>query len=152
MCCYFIKLKFVKCLKCGYFIKFYSHNYFQPYSINIVYRITGIVCGRSFANCLLCHSSLENFRDSGNLIYKNSGQDKKCKKTFVNASRFAKFMKLFFRGWFPLYGKPKLQYHIIIQYIFTTHNSYSNRLGCVTICAVGKCLVWMTISDVHMFI
>ena len=54
---------------------------------------------KSFANCLLCRSSRENFRDSGNLIiYKNSGRDRKCKKTFANASRFAKFMKLFFRG------------------------------------------------------
>ena len=51
---------------------------------------------KSFVICLLCCSSLENFCDSGNLIYKNSGQDKKCKKTFANASRFAKFMKLFF--------------------------------------------------------
>ena len=56
---------------------------------------------KSFANCLLCCSLRENFHDSGNLIYKNSGQDKKCKKTFVNASRF---VKLFFSGWFPLYG------------------------------------------------
>ena len=53
---------------------------------------------KSFANCLLCRSSRENFRDSGNLIHKNSGRDKKCKKTFANASRFAKFAKLFFRG------------------------------------------------------
>ena len=37
-------------------------------------------------------------------LYKNSGQDRKCKKTLANASRFAKFAKLFFRGWFPLYG------------------------------------------------
>ena len=59
---------------------------------------------KSFANCLLCRSSRENFRDSGNLIYKNSGRDKKCKKTFAIASRFAKFAKLFFHGWFLLYG------------------------------------------------
>ena len=32
------------------------------------------------------------------ISYKNSGQDKKCKKTFANASRFAKFAKLFFHG------------------------------------------------------
>ena len=31
-------------------------------------------------------------------LYKNSGRDRKCKKTFANASRFAKFAKLFFRG------------------------------------------------------
>ena len=53
---------------------------------------------KSFANYLLCRSSRENFRDSGNLIYKNSGRDKKCKKTFANDSRFAKFAKLFFHG------------------------------------------------------
>ena len=47
---------------------------------------------KSFANYLLCHSSGENFCDSGTLIYKNSGRDKKCKKTIANASRFAKFM------------------------------------------------------------
>ena len=59
---------------------------------------------KTFANYLPCHSPQENFRDSGNLIYKNSGRDKKCKKTFTNASRFVKFTKLFFHGWFPLYG------------------------------------------------
>ena len=59
---------------------------------------------KSFANYLLCHSSRENFHGSGNLIYKNSGRDKKCKKTFVNASRFMKFANFFFRGQFPLYG------------------------------------------------
>ena len=59
---------------------------------------------KSFAICLLCRSSQENFRDSGNLMYKNSGLDKKCKKTFANASRFTKFVKLFFHGWFPLYS------------------------------------------------
>ena len=53
---------------------------------------------KTFANYLLCHSPRENFRDSVNLIYKHSGRDKKCKKTFMNASRFAKFAKLFFRG------------------------------------------------------
>ena len=34
----------------------------------------------------------------------NSSQDKKSKKTFANASRFAKFMNFFFCGQFPLYG------------------------------------------------
>ena len=58
---------------------------------------------KSFTNYLLYHSSQENFQDSGNLIYKNSGQDKKCKKTFANASRFAKFTNLFFCRRFPIY-------------------------------------------------
>ena len=49
---------------------------------------------KTFANYLLCHSLREIFRNSGNLIYKNSDRDKKCKKTFTNASRFAKFAKL----------------------------------------------------------
>ena len=61
---------------------------------------------KSFTNYLLCHSSLENLRDSGNLMYKNSSQDKKCKKTFTNTSRFTKFMNFFFRGQFPLYSIP----------------------------------------------
>ena len=57
-----------------------------------------------FANYLLCHSSQENFCDLGKLIYKNSDWDKKCKKTFANASRFAKFTNFFFCRQFPLYG------------------------------------------------
>ena len=35
---------------------------------------------KSFANYLLHHSLQENFRDSGNHIYKNSGQDKKLQE------------------------------------------------------------------------
>ena len=34
----------------------------------------------------------------------NSSQDKKSKKTFANASRFAKFTNVFFHRQFPLYG------------------------------------------------
>ena len=46
---------------------------------------------KSFVNYLLCHSLQGNFCNSGNLIYENSSQIEKCKKTLVNASRFAKF-------------------------------------------------------------
>ena len=47
---------------------------------------------------------VRKLRNSGNLIYKIPANIKKCKKTFVNASRFAKFTNFFFCGWFPLYG------------------------------------------------
>ena len=61
---------------------------------------------KSFANYLLCHSLRENFHDSGNLVYKNSSRDKRCKKTFTNASRFTNFANFFFRGQFLLYSSP----------------------------------------------
>ena len=51
---------------------------------------------KSFVNYLLRHSWRENFCDSGKLIYKNSGQDKKCKKKFANASTFTKFVNISF--------------------------------------------------------
>ena len=69
-------------------------NYFIPYNRNHPRK-------KSFANCFLCHNSRESFCDSGNLIYKSSGQNKKCKKTFANSPKFA---KLFFRESFLLYG------------------------------------------------
>ena len=59
---------------------------------------------KSFANYLYCHSSQENFRDSGNFIYKNSSRDKKCKKSFTNASKFTEFVNFFFCGQFSLYS------------------------------------------------
>ena len=59
---------------------------------------------KSFPNYLLCCGSRENFRDSGNLMYKDSFRNKKCKKTFTNASRFMKFANFFFCGRFPIYG------------------------------------------------
>ena len=37
-------------------------------------------------------------------MYKNSDLNKKCKKTFTNASRFAKFVNFFFHGRFPIYS------------------------------------------------
>ena len=81
---------------------------------------------QSFTNYHLCHSSRENFCDSGNLIYKNLSQDKKCKKIFANASRLVKFTNFFFRGRFPLYGisKNKTVHNCNILYeLLETHLS-----------------------------
>ena len=68
-----------------------TSNLHSPYNGNLPWK-------KSFVNFFLCHSLQENFHDSGNLIYKNSGQDKKCQKTFAIASRFAKFANFFFYG------------------------------------------------------
>ena len=49
--------------------------------------------------------------------------DKKYKKTFVNASRFAKFVNFFFRGQLPLYGN--YQEVVIIQWYCSYHSVLS---------------------------
>ena len=59
---------------------------------------------KSCTNYLICHGSQENLRDLGNLMYKNSSQNKKRKKTFTNVSRFAKFVNFLFSSRFPIYG------------------------------------------------
>ena len=63
----------------------------------MIYRITGIIRGRKVSRiaffAVVCKKT---FAIQVISLYKNSGQDRKCKKTFANASRFAKFAKLFF--------------------------------------------------------
>ena len=64
-----------------------------------IYRITGIIRGRKVLQIAFFAVVREKtFAIQVISLYKNSGQDRKCKKTFVDASRFAKFAKLFFRG------------------------------------------------------
>ena len=63
------------------------------------YRITGIIRGRKVSRIAFFAIVREKtFAIQVISLYKNSGRDRKCKKTFANASRFAKFAKLFFRG------------------------------------------------------
>ena len=118
-----ILLKWLQLFLCSYsfqvtlplILKFYFWNRFEFFPFRNfppcgILKLESIPYNRnhprkkSFTNYLLCHSSRENFCDSGNLIYKNSSQDKKYKKAFANASRFAKFENFFFHGQFPLYG------------------------------------------------
>ena len=64
----------------------------------MIYRIMGIICGRKVSRIAffaVVHEKI--FAIQVISLYKNSGRDRKCKKTFANASRFAKFVKLFFR-------------------------------------------------------
>ena len=81
----------------------------------IPYIIGNHLQKKSFVNYLLRHSWQENFCNSGKLIYKHSGQDKKCKKTFANASIFAKFVNFFFHVRFPIYGTSYVRYVIIVS-------------------------------------
>ena len=77
-----------------------SHAAFKYAAVgNPLYHIMGIICGRKLLRItFFAVVSEKTFATQANLIYKNSDQDKKRKKTFANASRFAKFVKLFFRG------------------------------------------------------
>ena len=61
----------------------YNGNHPRKKSLRIAFF--AVVCEKTFAIQVIS-------------LYKNSGQDRKCKKTLANASRFAKFAKLFFRG------------------------------------------------------
>ena len=116
------------------------------------YRITGIIRGRKVSRIVFFSVVREKtFAIQVILLYKNSSQDRKCKKTFANASRFAKFAKLFFREWFPLYG-----IHFTIQ-IFLFFNRPEVRITIilkqartVTICNIfstGSSLNKINISD-----
>ena len=71
----------------------------------LTYRITGIIHGRKVSWVTFFAVVREKtFAIQVISLYKNSSRDRNCKKTFANPSRFAKFAKLFFRGWFPLYS------------------------------------------------
>ena len=62
------------------------------------YRITGIIRGRKVSRFAFFAVVREKTFAIQAISYnKNSGRYKKCKKTFANTSRFAKFVKLFFR-------------------------------------------------------
>ena len=60
----------------------YNGNHLWKKSSRIAFF--AVVCEKTFAIQVIS-------------LYKNSSQDRKCKKTLANASRFAKFVKLFFR-------------------------------------------------------
>ena len=69
------------------------------YTYVFVYRITGIILRRKASQIAFFAVVREKtFAIQVISLYKNSGQDRKCKKTFANASQFTKFAKLFFRG------------------------------------------------------
>ena len=85
---------------------------------------------KSFANYLLCHSLQENFHNLGNLIYKNSGQDKKCKKAFTNASRSVKFVNFFFRRQFSLNG-------ILLHTLWYCVLASEKNSGIMNTCIIG---------------
>ena len=69
------------------------------------YRISGIIHGRKVLRITFFTIVREKTFAIQTIIFiKVPAEVKKCKKTFVNAFRFAKFTNFFFRGQFPIYG------------------------------------------------